>query len=151
MSVENVELVRSVHPPSGTDLTLLFGGDPDGRGAFARIAPLLTDDFEVIGGDHFGDLGLGLFSESRGLEGLVSVWREWLSPWETYVTEVDDFLDAGEGRVVVLIRDRGRLRGSDSEVELVSASVWTLRDARIARIEFHTSRAQAFKAVGLEG
>src|SRR6185312_8405403 len=73
MSVENVELVRSVHPPSGTDLTMLFGGDPDGRGAFARIAPLLTDDFEVIGGDHFGDLGLGLFSESRGLEGLVSV------------------------------------------------------------------------------
>jgi ketosteroid isomerase-like protein len=148
MSRENVELVRSVHPPSGTDLTVLFGGEDAGRGGLGRLAPLLTDDFEVVGGDHFGDLGLT--SDGRGVEGLVSVWREWLSPWETYRTEVEDFLDAGEDRVVVLIRDRGRLRESDSEVELVSASVWTLRDGKIARIEFHTSRPQAFRAAGLE-
>ena len=59
-------------------------------------------------------------------------------------------MDAGNDRVVVLVRDHGRLRGSNSEVENVGASVWTLREGKIARIEFHTNRAQALKAVGLE-
>jgi ketosteroid isomerase-like protein len=52
--------------------------------------------------------------------------------------------------VVVLVRDHGRLRGSEAEVESISASVWTVRDGKIARIEFHTNRSGALKAAGLE-
>ena len=148
MSQTNVELVRSVHPPTGTELTSLFREDAAGRSGLKLLAGLLTEDFEAVGGDHFGDLGLT--SDGLGLDGLVAVWREWLSPWDTYRTEVEDFLEAGEDRVVVLVRDLGRLRGSDSEVELLSASVWTLREGKIARIAFHASRASALKAAGLE-
>ena len=147
MSQENVELVKSVHPPSGTNLSSLFREDAEGSGRFQRLASLLTADFEVVGGDLRG--GGGLTTGGHGIGGLVAAWRDWLGPWESYWTQVEDFVDAGEDRVLVLVRDRGRLRGSDSEVDNVAASVWTLREGKIARIEFHVDRNKALAVVGL--
>jgi ketosteroid isomerase-like protein len=149
MSKENVEIVKSVHPLSGTNLSTLFGEDGEGLGRFRALASLLTPDFVAVGGDLGG--GFGLSTGGHGIEGLVAAWREWLGPWESYWTEVEDFIDAGEDRVLVLVRDHGRLRGSDSEVDNVGASVWTLRAGKIARIEFHSDRAKALQAVGLAG
>src|SRR6266487_1248747 len=146
MSQENVEIVKSVHPPSGTDLTTLFSTEAEESGGFEALASALTPDFEAVGGDF---AGAGLGSRGPGLEGLVEAWREWLRPWETYWTEVEEFIDAGEDRVVVLVRDHGRPRGSDAEVENVGGSVWTLRDGKIARIEFYAKREEALEAVGL--
>ena len=82
MSRENVELVRSVHPPSGTDLLSLYRDTGD-AGEFARFAALLTDDFEAVGDDGIAS-GLGLTPGGRGIDGLVAAWRDWLSPWDTY-------------------------------------------------------------------
>jgi len=48
-----------------------------------------------------------------------------------------------------LIRDHGRLQGSDAEIEQVGASVWTLRDGKIARNCFYPNREDALRAVGL--
>jgi ketosteroid isomerase-like protein len=145
---ENVDLVKSVHPPSGTDLSRWFAADAESSGRLRRLASLLSADFEAVGGDLKGDAALG--PGGHGLEGLLAAWREWLSPWETYWTEVEEFIDAGEDRVVVLVRDHGRLRGSDSEIENRGGSVWTLRNGKIARIDFHIDRGGALKAVGLE-
>lgn len=147
MSQENVELVKSVHPPSGTNLSNLFSPDA-GSGRYERLASLVTADFEVVGGDLRG--GGGLTTAGHGIEGLLAAWRDWLGPWESYWTQVEDFVDAGKDRVLVLVRDHGRLRGSDSEVENIAASVWTLREGKIARIEFHVDRKEALKAVGLK-
>jgi ketosteroid isomerase-like protein len=147
MSRENLELVRSIHPPSGTDLVTLFGEESDASGALQSLSALVTPDFEAVGGDVGGG---GITAGGRGIEGLFAAWRDWLRPWETYWNEVEDFLDAGEDRVVVLTRDHGRLRGSDSEVEAVGASVWAFREGKIARIEFFLNRDEALKAVGLE-
>jgi ketosteroid isomerase-like protein len=147
VSRENVELVRSVHPPSGTDLLSLFSEEMEASGVLRGMSALVTPDFEAIGGDLSGG---GITAGGRGIEGLWAAWRDWLRPWGTYWTEVDDFIDAGDERVVVLTRDHGRLRGSDSEVEAVGASVWTLREAKIVRIEFYLNRNEALKAVGLE-
>jgi ketosteroid isomerase-like protein len=148
VSRENVEIVRSVHPPSGTSLTSLFRGEAEDSGLLGRFASLLTPDFEAVGGDLTG--AGGLTTGGDGIEGLLATWRDWLAPYESYWTQVEDFIDAGEDRVLVLVRDHGRLRGSDLEVDSVGAAVWTLREGRIARIEFHTDRAKALKAVGLE-
>jgi hypothetical protein len=46
VSRENVELVKSVHPLSGTSLSSLFDGDAEGP--LERLASLLSDDFEAI-------------------------------------------------------------------------------------------------------
>ena len=40
--------------------------------------------------------------------------------------------------------------GSTREVKLSGADVWTVREGKIARIEFFSHRSEALKAVGLE-
>ena len=147
MSQENVEIVKSVHPPSGTDLVRWFADDPEVAARLEAAAPLFHEGFEFIGGVSEESPGLRL--SGTGLAELAERWREWMEPWEVYWTEIEDVIDAGGDRVLVLIRDHGRLRGSDDEVDQVAASVWTLRDGKIARVEFHVSRERALESVSL--
>jgi ketosteroid isomerase-like protein len=77
------------------------------------------------------------------------MWLEWLAPWKTYRVETEEVIDLGD-RVLVLVRAFGRLEGSQGEVENTSASLWTVRDRKIARVEFYVDRTEALKAVGLE-
>ena len=142
MSKENVELVKAVHPQSGSRLTDLFVDEAVVERL--RAADAFDPELEVSGG-HI----TGISVNARGLDGLIEAWRDWLEPWEVYWTEVEGFLDAGNDQVVVLVRDHGRLRASDSEVQAVAGSVWTIRDGKIVRIEFHADREQALEAAGL--
>jgi ketosteroid isomerase-like protein len=52
-------------------------------------------------------------------------------------------VDVVGGKVTVLVRDRGISRHDGVEVDLRAASVWTMREGRIARAEFHISRDTA--------
>jgi len=54
----------------------------------------------------------GEFGTLSGVEGLMSAWREWLEPWESYRYVVEDYLDAGGGTVVVLAHVRLQRRGA---------------------------------------
>jgi ketosteroid isomerase-like protein len=86
-----------------------------------------------------------------GLDGLRAAWLDWLSPWDSYRTEVEDVIDAQEGRVLVLARDYARPKGTDAEVYFSGAPIWTVRDGKIARIEFYWNRAEGLRAAGLTG
>ncbi|CAN5496153.1 hypothetical protein BH10ACT11_BH10ACT11_10260 [soil metagenome] len=77
------------------------------------------------------------------------VWGEWMEPWEAYWTEVEEIIDVGDDRVVVKVRDRGRLRGSDQEVVQLGASIWTIKSGKSARIDFYLDRDLALQAAGL--
>jgi ketosteroid isomerase-like protein len=134
--------VRSLHPQPDTDIAALFR-DED---AFARVrevlGPFLTDDYESV---------MVWPAQSRayvGLEGGRQNWVDWLEPWATYRTTIDELIDAGE-RVVVLLRDHERREDMDAEVEIIGAAIWTIRDGKVARIEHHSDRAQALEAAGL--
>ncbi len=150
MSQENVDFVKAVHPPSGTELTSLFADDSEAPVRLEALAPptLYQPDFKfsvaTIGGADSRQSGSGVLE-------LVEAWRDWMEPWEVYWTEVEDFIEAGDDRVLVLVRDHGRLQGTDAEVELAGGSVWTLRDRKIARIDFYANRDQALEAAGLQG
>jgi|SRR5690242_8635064 hypothetical protein len=146
MSQENVEIVKAAHPASGTELTALFADDVDAPNRIEAAAPLFHAEFE-FSTPTLG--GVGFRVSGKGLPALAEAWREWMEPWEVYWTEVEEFLDAGEDRVVVMLKDHGRLRGAEAEVEQVAASVWTLRDEKVARIDFFPSRSQALEAAGL--
>jgi ketosteroid isomerase-like protein len=148
MSEENVEIVKAVHPPSGTDLTRLFADDSEAPGRLEAVAPLFHPEFEFVVGITEEE-NPAFRGSGGGLAELVEMWREWIEPWEVYWTEVEDFIDAGDDRVLVLIRDHGRLQGSGAEIDLIAASLWTLRNGKIARIEFYVSREQALEAAGL--
>jgi ketosteroid isomerase-like protein len=77
------------------------------------------------------------------------VWLDWLEPWESYQTEIQCVIDAGD-RVFVHVRDFGRRSGMEAEIELKGASnVWKLRDGRVARVDHFTDEAEALEAAGL--
>jgi ketosteroid isomerase-like protein len=60
-----------------------------------------------------------------------------------------ELVDADDDRVVAVIRQRGRLRGTGSWVELRFGIVCTLAEGMIQRMEAFTTPDEALEAVGL--
>jgi ketosteroid isomerase-like protein len=145
MSQENVEMVLGLQPAPDVDLARLFRDDTSWAELTATLGPALTQDFECIPRGFPGNDG----ERSEGIEGLRAVFLEWLEPWESYRTQIEEAVDLGD-RVVVLVRDFARRAQDTNEVSLRSAAIWTVRDGRVRRIEFCADRATALKAVGLE-
>jgi hypothetical protein len=50
----------------------------------------------------------------------------------------------------VAVRERGRPRGGTVELDQLFGIVYTLRDGKVARMEWFDSPADALKAVGIE-
>jgi ketosteroid isomerase-like protein len=142
MSRENVELVRQLQPGRDVDLAEALRDDALAQTLLEAMAPFVHPNFESVGITPMQGVS------GTGLQGLREVWLDWLEPWESYRVEIQDVIDAGE-QAVVLIRDFGRRKGSDAEVSISGAAVWTVRDGKIARAEFYTDRSEALKAVGL--
>src|SRR4051812_13773165 len=141
MSQENVELVRRLQPSPGMDLVALFREEAGAARLLDALGPFLHDDFAIS--------GVGIQTGDRlGLTGLTTGWADWLEPWESYRTEIEDVIDAGDD-VVVLVRDYGRRPGMTAEVSLLGAAVWTVRDGKLARARFYPNREDALRAVGL--
>jgi ketosteroid isomerase-like protein len=141
MSRENVEIVRALIPPPEIDLVVL----PQDDRAFEALADAVGDlahpDLECVAVWQQGRV-------YKGLDGLREMWRDWLEPWASYHSHVDQMIDAGD-RVVVLAYDRGRRDDTDVEVDIRAGSVWELRDGRLARVEFFGDRDGAIAAAGL--
>jgi ketosteroid isomerase-like protein len=145
MSQEDVEIVRGLLAPfEQGDIVPLFRDEAVWASITPASAPLFTPDFECVFVRE--DVGRASYS---GLDGLRAAWLDWLTPWESYHAGVEDVIDAHEGRVLVLTRDYARPKGSDAEVYFSGAPVWTVRDGKVARIEFYWNRGEGLAAVGL--
>jgi ketosteroid isomerase-like protein len=145
MSQENVELVRRLLGPfEQGDIAPLFRDETIAATITAASAPFATSDFECVFVRE--DVGRAAYS---GLDGLRAAWLDWLEPWESYHPGVEDVIDAGNDRVVVLTRDQARPKGSSAETEFLGAPVWTVRDGKVARIEFYWDRSEGLAAAGL--
>jgi ketosteroid isomerase-like protein len=82
----------------------------------------------------------------RGLEGVRASVADWLGEFEDESTEVEELVDAGPGRVVGVVRDRGRGKGSGVEVESRFFHLWIVRDGRVASFVEFTTRDEALEA-----
>jgi ketosteroid isomerase-like protein len=145
VSQANVDLVQTLHSEvlhSDIDVAQLVRNQDLWAARVEAVAAFYHTDVESV------RLGLPDGRTHTGLDGLRNLWLEWLAPWTTYRMEAEDVIDLGD-RVLVLAHVFGRLEGSQAEVENTVASVWTLRDGKIARVEFYIDRAEALKAVGL--
>lgn len=152
MSEQNVEIVRRAQP-SGVDMVRLFRGsnapDPAATPATAGIdVTVFEDDFEV---EFISAVAGSLRPPARGPEGLAEAWRDWLEAWESYYVELEEIIDAGGDEVVSLVRVRAQTTRDAVAVEHESASVWSVREGRIARVRFYLEREQALEAAGLPG
>ena len=146
MSAMNIEVVRAFQPGPAVDLTRRFRRDADPAEVdawLAAVSPLLTDDFVC----EFTTISQ---VRRQGAEGLRAIWLEWLAPWDSYrvgdrkLTAVDD------ARVMVIVRDFGRRRGSAGEIELHGAAIYTVRGDKISKAEYFAKQADAYAAAGIE-
>ena len=142
MSRENVEFVKAMYPRPDTDIVAMFRDERTFVQLGEAMRPILTDDFESAA------VFPGETRTYAGLEGLRKNWLDWLEPWATYRTAIDELIDAGD-RVVLMLRDHGRREDMDAEVEIIGASIATIRDGKLARWEDYTDRAVALEAAGL--
>ena len=141
MSQQDVQLVREVAERMPSDVgelatqevvdTFVDRLDPD----FVFVIDA-TEDLTGVGGDY------------EGPQGFIAAMRDWLSVWESYERRDEEFIDLGDGRVLTLSRDKGRLRGG-GEIEQKTAAIWTLRDGKIARVHAFQDRGRAKQAAGL--
>jgi ketosteroid isomerase-like protein len=134
MSKENVEIVRRVYEASARR-------DKD------AVLALYDPEVEI-------DVTRGAVGEvagrtvHRGHEGLRTFFRGWYEVWESAEADLGELLDAGEN-VVSTETTRARGRGSGAEVNMTQHGVWTIRDGKIARVVWFTTRDEALEAAGL--
>ena len=142
MSRENVELIRALIPPPETDLAALFRDDALFEQTASALEAIIDPDVEAranwMGGTRYD-----------GIEGFRRLWLDWLEPWTSYYTQIEELIDAGD-RVLALIRDHGERSDTDAEIELTASSVWEIRDGRIVGVSFYTDRDEAFAAAGVK-
>ena len=132
MSQENVEIMRRIL--ARFDETL------------QPVTDLTSPDFIWHAGSWTAWTGP---SEYRGIDGFARFFDEWIAAYDDWKQDVKELVDAGTNQVVVVTRQRGRLRDSDSWVDLEAGFVYTLDDGLLMRADVYGSRAAALKAVGL--
>ena len=139
----NVERLEALMPAPDTDMAGLIRDDT----LFASIADVFQDLFhpDVVSVPAWRGSGLTY----SGIGGFREMWLDWLEPWAGYRTQVEEMFEMGD-RVVVLVRDHGRRAETDVDVELISGSVWTFREGKIARVEFYRNRDELREANELE-
>ena len=136
MSGENVEIVRRA-----LDGFLSAGYDPrKGEDFFELADPDIQYDISRTNPET---------QVFRGRDGIIEALEQWIGTWDAYEAEPLELIDVAPDRVVTVIRERGRLKGSDAWVEHTRGAVWTIKHQRITRFEEHQDRAKALEAAGL--
>jgi ketosteroid isomerase-like protein len=131
VSEEDVEAIRRVY-------------DEWSQGNWRPKFEIYDDEMEWGWSDDFPGLA-GVYHDSAERNDRL---YEWLSPWEDWRCEAEDYVVHGD-QVVVLARYRGRGKGSGLEVNTEGAHVWTMRDGMAVRLVVFADRAKALAAVGL--
>jgi len=144
VSAENLELIRSLMPAPEVDLVTLFTDDEVAAQLIEAVRHLFDPGFfsvqHVPGAEP---------ATHDGLDGFRASWLDWLAPWASYRTEVEELIDLGD-RVVAVVCDYARREPGAPEVALHTATVWTVRDGRIVREDSYPGgRAEALASVGL--
>ena len=132
MSEENVELVRSA-------TEAYIAGDRD---AFVDFT---AEDVEIR-----PDVGIPEAKPFRGREAFRRFLAELDQGWEggARTSEIREIFPVGD-RVVVRADWGGQGQASGIDLRSSLTAIHTVRDGRIAKIEFFLDHAQALKAAGL--
>jgi ketosteroid isomerase-like protein len=132
MSEENVEIVRAAWNAWTSD-------------GLEGLVEYLTDDF-----DHRAIEGaLDDRGPMHGKDAFRAYIQDWLDTFDDVRTEVVDLIDAGDDKVIAVLRLSGRAKLSGVETDLTYAVVYTIRDGKVARGREYWTKDQALEAAGL--
>ena len=142
MSLENLELVQRHY----AGLVEGFSLGRFERGDFDALLEWLDPEIEWRGPREFPDLAEPRF----GHEGVREYMNTLAEALEDYRMVPEEFIDAGEDRVLVFSREGGRGRGSGAEViSQPTAHLWTIRNGKAVSMRSYWERAEALDAAGL--
>jgi ketosteroid isomerase-like protein len=95
-------------------------------------------------------IGMGEPAHTKSYDEFVDFMRGWLGAWGRPLTiEAEEMIESGD-RILVLIRWKGRGKGSGVEMEAEGAHLWTFRDGLVVGYEVYRDRDAArttFEAV----
>ena len=144
-----IELVSSVGAELlQEDVVKTLGDEAALEKLRATISEAAVPEIEIVMAAP-GYVGPGGRLHYTGPDGFVEAWRDWLEAYESYTLEIDDIVEGTEGRVLMLARQRGRTRIGGVELEESAGAVWTVRDGKLARMEFHLDPEAARRAAGI--
>jgi ketosteroid isomerase-like protein len=137
VSEENVEIVRRAHA--------------EFQAGLARGNPGAAFDSGIASADFAWILPAeapGLRAVYRGREGFLEFMRTWTEDFDWSI-ELEQAVDAGDGRVVVRTLQQATGKGSGVPVELHMGGLWTVEGGQVTRAENFFDPAEAFEAAGL--
>ena len=109
-----------------------------------EIAWELIDPDVVVVDHDIPDAG-----DYRGHDGLAKwLTEDWGSAWESYTLEPEQLVDAGD-TVLSIFTITARGKGSGVETKRRNATVTTVEDRRVTRVEYFTTEEEARAAAGL--
>jgi ketosteroid isomerase-like protein len=132
MSREKVEIVRRA-------IVAGFAQPPDVETMREVLSPttLLTTDWGVDRTEH------------HGVQGFLDALADMAAAWDSWHQDVERIIDAGQDRVVVLLRFSAQGKESGVPVQFPYAMVISMSVGRIAATRVFIARDEALKAVGL--
>jgi ketosteroid isomerase-like protein len=105
-------------------------------------------DFDALVADTGPDVVLHEWPDApdaqsyRGPDGLRQALESWFESWEWMQVEVEDIEEVGD-RVMTSLHQRAQGKGSEVEVEIHAANVWTFKDGSVTEIRLFTDRESA--------
>lgn len=135
MSSPNLELVRSIYAAWER------GDFSDSSWADPEIEFLIDDGVSV--------------TRRKGLAAMAEAWRNFLLDWEHWEAHVEEYRELGDGRVLALLRARGRGRTSGVDLGALEklggtgANVFQIRDGRVTKLDVYLGRERALVEAGV--
>jgi ketosteroid isomerase-like protein len=130
---ENLDLVRSIYAAfERGDFSSAEWADPE-------IEFVIADGPEA--------------SSSTGVAAMTASWRKWLSAWEQWRVEAEEYRELDGERVLALTRLRGRGKTSGMEIGQISArgaNVFNVQSGKVTRLVAYNDRDRALADLGLE-
>jgi ketosteroid isomerase-like protein len=85
----------------------------------------------------------------HGKDAMRAYVQDWIDMFDDFKTEPVEIIDAGEDKVVAVLRASGRAKLSGIETDLTYAAVCAIRDGKISRGREYATREEALEAAGL--
>ena len=135
MSEENVELVHRLHEAFNRGVEALLSGE--------YLSPEFVWDLSPS-----GIPGLGVYRGDAEVRSFLE--DDWFQtfPLKEWELELEELIDNGD-QIVAITRQRGRGQASGAGAELKLASVVTLGEGQVVRVETYLDRKKALEAAGL--
>jgi ketosteroid isomerase-like protein len=147
MSQEAVEVVRGLYEKASRVK------DPSGR----RLDALDPETLAVVFEDYHPDVEIKedpRFPEAgvyRGSEAVQAYFKQFTESFDEFILEAEDFIDAGDDRMLFLFRLLTRGTGSGAAAEARPGWIYNVRDGKVVRIEAYLDRDDALAAAGVGG